>query len=107
MKTSDVMAVLNELGPTITQLLQESKRVRIPSLGCFKIGACTKGEADEAQFNVTDNVKSLHLIFQPETETTDNHKRVKKMLKGATLGLTDVIFGQKKKEEEPEEDPGD
>ena len=52
-------------------------------------------------------MKSLHLIFQPETETTDNHKRVKKMLKGATLGLTDVIFGQKKKEEEPEEDPGD
>ena len=94
-KVSDVVAVLNELGPTIARILQESKRVRIPSLGCFKVGASTKGEAEKDKWTCRDNVKKLRIIFQPETETVDNGGRVKKLLQGATMGDVETVFGLK------------
>ena len=74
-KVSDVVAVLNELGPTIARILQESKRVRIPSLGCFKVGAATKGVAEKDKWTCRDNVK--------------------KLLQGATMGDVETVFGLK------------
>jgi len=105
-KVSDVVAVLNELGPTIARILQESKRVRIPSLGCFKVGAATKGEADKDKWTCRDNVKKLRIIFQPETETLDGGGRVKKLLQGATMGDVETVFGLKESGQ-PEGDEGE
>ena len=67
-KKSDVKAVLEELGPTIKLLLQDSKRVRIPSLGCFKLSMSTLGEADKEKFSAASNIKKVKVLFQPETE---------------------------------------
>jgi hypothetical protein len=40
-KRADILAVLSELGPTIKDMLQESKRVHIPYVGYLKLGIST------------------------------------------------------------------
>ena len=99
-KRADVLAVLSELGPTITTLLQESKRVRIPYLGCFKLGIKTIGESDPEKFNARDNIDSVHVLFQPATEKAEQGKYVKSMVKGVVIAEEPSA---KKKEEEEEE----
>ena len=84
-KRADVLAVLSELGPTVTSLLQESKRVRIPYLGCFKLGIKTIGEDDPEKFNANQNVESVHVIFQPETMRGEQGRRVKQMVSGVSV----------------------
>jgi len=70
-KRADILAVLSELGPTLKDLLQESKRVHIPYLGYLKLGISTIGEADTDQFTSRQNVKSVHVLFQAEKRTTN------------------------------------
>ena len=94
-KRADILAVLSELGPTMKQYMQESKRVRIPYLGCFKLGISTTGETDDKKFNVRDNVKSVHVIFQPETYQVEQGKRVKKLIEGVVV--SELPTGEKPK----------
>lgn len=84
-KRADILAVLSELGPTMTELLQNSKRVHIPYLGYFKLGLKSKGEADPEKFSVRSNIENVHVLFQPETKRSENGKRVKVMLEGITI----------------------
>ena len=85
-KKSDAKAVLTEMVEVMTDCLQNSQRVKIEGLGAFKIGLSSRGADSEEDFNVNENVKSMRIIFQPET-TTDaaTHKRSKKMLQNVKL----------------------
>ncbi len=84
-KRADILAVLSELGPTVRDLLQDSKRVTIPYLGAFKLGISTTGAESPSKFTVKDNIKSVHVIFQPETHVTVDGKRVKDLVKDCRL----------------------
>lgn len=84
-KRADILAVLSELGPTVRDLLQDSKRVTIPYLGSFKLGISTTGAESPSKFTAKDNVKDIHVIFQPETHVTPDGKRVKELVKDCRL----------------------
>ena len=85
-KRADILAVLSELGPTMKQYMQESKRVRIPYLGCFKLGISTTGDSDPDKFSMRSNLKGIHVIFQPETRALDSTgRRVTTMTVGCNL----------------------
>ena len=75
-KRADILAVLSELGPTMRDLLQDSKRVRIPYLGAFKLGINTIGAESEEKFT-NKNVKGIHVLFQPASHKLANGNRVK------------------------------
>jgi len=75
-KRADILAVLSELGPTMRDLLQDSKRVRIPYLGAFKLGISTIGAESEEKFT-NQNVKGVHVLFQPSSHKLANGNRVK------------------------------
>ena len=68
-KKSDIMAVLNELAPTMERALKESQRVKIKGLGSFKLGIRGKGSPTVDGFNVAKNVKGIRVNFAPETNT--------------------------------------
>lgn len=84
-KRADILAVLSELGPTMTDLLKDSKRVKIPYLGAFKLGLSTKGEDNPEKFNVRNNVTGVHVLFQPESKASEKGRRVKSMLEGVVV----------------------
>ena len=83
-KRADILAVLSELGPTITELLQDSKRVVLPYLGAFKLGINTTG-AESAEEFTTKNVKGVHVLFQPKTHRLADGRRVKDLTDGCDL----------------------
>jgi len=86
LKQSDVWGVLTEFVEVVTDMLQNSFRVKIDGLGSFKLGMSSKGADNIEDFSVSENVRKLRVLFQPET-TIDSStgKRVKAMLQGATL----------------------
>lgn len=87
-KHADVLAVLSELGPTMKALLQDSHRVQIPYLGCFKACISTSGEGDPEKFSILQNLKGTHIVFQPEVKTVTTggrRARVKVMLEGMSM----------------------
>lgn len=94
-KRADILAVLSELGPSISDVVKDSKRVRIPYLGCFKLGIKTVGEEDPEKFNARKNVAGVHVIFQPETKATDKGRSVKRMVEGVVVTeLPDPVWGE-------------
>lgn len=84
-KRADILAVLSELGPTMRDMLQDSKRVSIPYLGTFKLGINTIGAPTPEKFTVKDNIKNVHVIFQPVTRVDVTGKRVKELVSGTSL----------------------
>ena len=83
-KRADILAVLSELGPTISDLLQDSKRVKIPFLGAFKLGISTTG-AESAEAFTVKNVKGVHVNFQPTSHRLSDGTRVKDLTDGCAL----------------------
>ena len=88
-KRADILAVLSELGPTITDLVQESGRVVLPYLGAFKLGISNQtGAVSADKWSVNSNVKNVHVIFQPECSVqvlSGKRKRIYAMCDGVTL----------------------
>ena len=85
MKKSDVNAVLTELPEVMKDMLQNSFRVRVDGLGTFKIGMHSRGVENIKDYNVNEHVKSLRVIFMPESESASTGKRVRTLLQGITL----------------------
>ena len=99
-KKSDAKAVLTEMVEVITDALQSSQRVKIDGFGAFKVGLSSRGADSEEDFTVSENVRGMRIIFQPETQTDPStRKRSKKMLVGATLSNISGLVA--KKEQEP------
>lgn len=68
LKKSDVVAVMMELTELVQQLLLDSHRVRIGGLGSLMVGIHGKGAPTAHDFNVSDNIRGLHLTFIPEED---------------------------------------
>ena len=106
-KRSDVKAVLEELGSTIKDILQDSKRVEIPGMGCFKLSISTKGEDDKGEWTASSDVKRVKVLFQPETEqsiSAGKRRRTYILTKGVKIGPAP---GYVKEEPETDGDGGD
>ena len=76
MKQSDVQAVLIELTEVMTDMLQNSMRVKINGLGSFKIGISTRAADTQKEFSLAKNLRNIHVIFQPEM-TVDRAGKVR------------------------------
>ena len=81
-KRADIVAVLSELVETMQRHLQMSHRVKLDRLGTFKIGMSTKPAASPEEFTAGQNVKSMHILFQPETKIEKDKTRVRALLTG-------------------------
>ena len=78
-KESDIRAVLVELVETMRDQLQDSKRVKLDGLGCFKLGLQSEGVNEAYEFNAGQNVKNIRVNFQPETKIElYNGKRIRR-----------------------------
>ena len=73
--TEDVVeGVLKKFKTCLLEMLLDSKKVKIAGLGTFYLTAeCQKGGADkEADFNVNQHLKALHIRFLPDQTAEDN-----------------------------------
>ena len=99
-KRADILAVLSELGPTITEMLQSSKGVKIPYLGTFKLGISSEGADAPENFTVRKNIKGVHVLFQPEEDVDKaTKKRTKRLLKGLSFAPAASLVNAKEVEE--------
>jgi predicted histone-like DNA-binding protein len=83
-KRSDILAVLSELGPAIRKEVQMSMKVRVPYLGCFRLGVSTKGAETAEDFTMQGNIKNVHVLFYPESKRS-NGKLVKELARGVRV----------------------
>ena len=84
-KRADIVAVLSELVETMKKHLQMSHRVKLDRLGTIKIGMSTKPAATPEEFTASNNVKSVHVLFQPETKIEKDNTRVRALLTGCKV----------------------
>ena len=73
--TQDVVeGVMTKFKNCLLEMLLESKKVKVTGLGTFYLTAeCEKGGADkEAEFNVNQHLKALHIRFLPDQTAEDN-----------------------------------
>lgn len=84
-KRADIVAVLSELVETMKLHLQMSHRVKLDRLGAFKIGITTTAAKTVADFSPQTNVKSVHILFQPETKVEKDKTRVRALLNGCKV----------------------
>ena len=84
-KRADIVAVISELVVTMKRHLQQSHRVRLNRLGTFKIGMSTSPALTAKDFTASGNVKSVHVLFQPETKIEKDRTRVKALLTGCKV----------------------
>ena len=73
--TADVVeGVMKKFKTCLLEMLLESKKVKVNGLGTFYLTCeCTKGGADkEADFNVNQHLKALHIRFLPDQAAEDN-----------------------------------
>jgi predicted histone-like DNA-binding protein len=87
-KKSDVLAVLTELVETMQDELQASHRVKLNGFGSFKMGLATSPAKTAKDFTATTNVKSLHVLFQPELKISTDGVRTKTFLSGVKVEET-------------------
>jgi predicted histone-like DNA-binding protein len=101
-KKSDVLAVLTELVEVMQDELQASHRVKLDGFGAFKLGMSTKGAETAKAFTPVTNVKSLHVLFQPEVHIDRNNKsRIRTFLTGTVVREADSYYVEKEEEEQP------
>ncbi|MBQ6203617.1 MAG: HU family DNA-binding protein [Prevotella sp.] len=82
-KKSDAKVVLTEMVEVIADCLKNSQRVKIDGFGAFKLGISSRGADTVKNFSVTENIRGVRIIFQPEISVdASTHKRTKKMLQG-------------------------
>lgn len=82
---ADVLAVIRALVNEITRSLQSSHRVKLPGFGTFKLGLTTRGAKDRESFSVSENVKGVHVLFQPEVKVSQDGNRTKTFLAGTKV----------------------
>ncbi len=84
-KRADILAVLSELVVVMKRELQNSKRVCLDRFGAFKIGISTSPAEAAKDFNVNDNVRGVHVIFQPELHIDSTGRRIRSFLDGCKV----------------------
>ncbi len=96
---ADILAVLSELVVCMTRHLQLSHRVKLDRLGTFKLGIRTTCSDTIKEFSANNNVRSVHVLFQPETKVEKDKTRVKALINGCKVkelpknAVTDELDG--------------
>ena len=98
-KRSDVLAVLSELGTVMGDLMKESKAVKIPYLGTFKLGMSTLGADSPDKFSVRKHVKKVRVLFRPETHVDAQGNYTQELTHAVRL-IEDKDYTSPKDEEE-------
>lgn len=96
-KRSDVKAVLDELGFAMKHFFGLGQKIRLDSIGIFKVG-CSSIATENAADATAASVKKARVLFSPETTSVlksstinKNGKPVKVYSRVNTL-VSDVIF---------------
>ena len=106
-KKSDVLAVLDELVEVMKEELQNSNRVKLNGFGSFKLGLKTSPADTQMEFNVSQNVKGIHVNFQPELTIDRTGKRNKVFINGCKVKQApDVKPEEIADDSTEEEEPG-
>ena len=84
-KRADILAVISELVVTMRKELQDSKRVKLDRFGSFKLGISTSPSETVRDFGVNQNLRDIHIIFQPEVKISKEGRRVKAFLEGCKV----------------------
>ena len=85
-----------------------AKSVHIDGFGTFKIGISSKGVSSVKDFSITENLKGVRVLFQPEaTVDSGTHKRVRNMISGIVFQNTADLANaaeieERGKDEEPQ-----
>ena len=103
-KRSDILAVISELVVTMRNELQNSKRVKIDRLGTFKLAITTSRSATAKGFTVSENLKNIRVLFQPELKVGKDGTRVRSLVNGCQV--TELPFNNVVKEPAGEQDNG-
>ncbi|MBQ7420985.1 MAG: HU family DNA-binding protein [Prevotella sp.] len=100
----EVIGVIRALLRHIRTGLRNGKRVRLDKFGSFKTGLKSTPAVSAKAFNPSQNIKSLHVIFQPAVLVNSDKKRYKSMLSGVTVEEMKAYAVDKS---EPADDPTD
>src|SRR3712207_7932011 len=67
----------------MTDMLQQSMRIKLNGLGTFKIGISTRAAETAKDFTITKHLRNVHVLFQPElTVDRSSHARKRALLHG-------------------------
>ena len=103
---SDALAVLTEMVEVISDALKSSQRVKIDGFGTFKIGMASKGASAVKDFSITENLKGVRVLFQPEEDVDKaTKKRTKRLIKGISFGPAASLVNAKEVEERNQDEP--
>ena len=105
--TQDVVeGVMVKFKNCLLEMLLESKKVKIAGLGTFYLTAeCEKGGADkEADFNVNQHLKALHIRFLPDQTAEDNISSREFIKKAEFVNVKTLLSSGKSEEEGGETD---
>ena len=94
--TEDVVeGVMKKFKSCLLEMLLESKKVKISGLGTFYLTAeCQKGGADkEADFNVKEHLKALHIRFLPDQTAEDNLSSREFIKKAEFVNVKNLLSG--------------
>ena len=108
--TEDVVeGVLKKFKTCLIEMLLDSKKVKIAGLGTFYLTCeCTKGGADkEADFNVKEHLKALHIRFLPDQTAEDNLSSREFIKKAEFVNVKNLLSGNTDEEGDDEENGGD
>jgi len=107
--TEDVVeGVMKKFKSCLLEMLLESKKVKVAGLGTFYLTCeCQKGGADkEADFNVNQHLKALHIRFLPDQTQEDNLSSREFIKKADFVNIKSLLSGKTDEEGEDDEENG-
>ena len=107
--TQDVVeGVMVKFKNCLLEMLLESKKVKIAGLGTFYLTAeCEKGGAEkEADFNVNQHLKALHIRFLPDQTAEDNISSREFIKKAEYVNVKSLLSSGSSDEEGDDSDNG-
>ena len=107
--TQDVVeGVMTKFKSCLVEMLLESKKVKVAGLGTFYLTAeCHKGGAEkEADFNVNQHLKALHIRFLPDQTAEDNLSSREFIKKAEFVNVKSLLSGKTDEEGEDGDNGG-
>ena len=108
--TEDVVeGVMKKFKTCLLEMLLESKKVKVAGLGTFYLTCeCQKGGADkEADFNVNQHLKALHIRFLPDQTQEDNLSSREFIKKAEFVNIKSLLSGKADEEGDDDEENGE
>ena len=94
---SDVIAVITVVVEEMKYALREGKRVKLDSLGTFRVGIHSQGVTNVKDFNVQKHISRPHVIFTPAVSVGADRRRTPLLLTGLKVQESLIYKGSTKK----------